>query len=293
MEYSNCFIRADGKQQGLFQAEPQDSVRHIVRLDENEYPGAMMLEAMWLVSPCQTTGMRQCASGTMWVFAGSDVNDHENLNAEIELWIENDKLTLTKTCAVFIPSGVAYGNFKVKSLTKPVFSYYCHTGDATIKPARAFKIAGSYADNVVYGYAPPSGEMPGAPEGFLELALYLDTVKLQGAPYMETVWFKKDNDTGPAPHVHAFPEFIAFIGTDPDHPEELGAEIRFYMGDDQGYDSTTKSTLIYVPANVIHGPIIVPQMSKPVIHFSGNTGASYIRDDKESGGNLYKMPQNG
>lgn len=289
MKYSSCFIKANSKQKGLFEATPSDAVRHIVRLDENEIPGAMLLEAMWLVAPCASNGMRQCGSGTMWVFAGSDLNDHEALNAEIELWIENDKLTITETCAVFIPAGVAYGNFKVKNLDKPVFSYYCHTGNTTIKPARAFKIAGSYDKNVVYKYAPPSGELPGAPEGFLQLALYLDSTMLPEAPYMETVWFKKENDTGPAPHVHDFPEFIAFIGSDPENPQELGAEIQFYMGDEQEYDSTTKSTLVYIPAGVLHGPIIVPQLSKPLIHFSGNTGASYIRDDKEAGGNLYKV----
>lgn len=289
MQHSNCFIRADGKQQGLFKAEPQDAVRHIVRLDDKEYPGAMLLEAMWLKAPCESAGMKKCASGTMWVFTGSDLNDHENLNAEIELWIENDKLTMTETCVVFIPAGVAYGNFKVKSASKPVFSYYCHTGDTSYEQAEATAAVGTYSNNVVYKYAPPSGELPGAPEGFLQLMLYLDKVKLVGAPYMETVWFKTVNDTGPAPHVHDFPEFIAFIGTDPENPEELGAEIRFYMGENQEYDSTTKSTIIYVPADVLHGPITVPSMSRPVIHFSGNAGDMYTRDDKEAGGNLYKI----
>ena len=289
MKYSDCFIRADGKQQGVFKAEPQDAVRHVVRLDGNEYPGAMFIEVMWLLAPCETAGMKKCESGTMWVFVGSDGDDHENLNAEIELWIENDKLTLTETCAVFIPEGVSFGNFKVRSAAKPVLSYYCHTGDPTCSQARAGAPAGAYANNVVYKYAPPSGEIPEGPEGFLQLLLYLDSVKLEGAPYMETTWFKKDNDSGPAPHQHGFPEFIAFIGMDPEHPEELNAEIQFYMGDDNGYDSTTKSTLIYVPGDLLHSPIIVPQMSKPVIHFSGNTGNAYIRDNKGEGGNLFKV----
>lgn len=289
MEFSNCFIKADGKQQGLFTAAPADAVRHIVRLDNDKFPGAMTIEAMWLVAPCVSAGMQQCASDTMWVFLGSDVNDHENLGAEIELWIENDKFTITETCVVYIPAGVAHGNIRVKSLDRPVLSYYLRTGNPECKPARAAARAGMYKNNIVYKYAPPNGELPGAPEGFLQLLLYLDTVKLAGAPYMETVWFKTENDTGPAPHVHEFPEFIAFMGTDPDNPEELGAEIQFYMGDNKEYESTTKSTIVYVPANVLHGPIIVPKMTRPVIHFSGNTGAQYIRDDKAEGGNLYKV----
>jgi len=290
MKYSDNFIRADGVQQGLFKAQPQDAVRHVVRLDGEACPGAeFLVEVMWLMAPCEAAGMKKCASGTMWVFTGSDVNDHENLNAEIELWIENDKLTLTETCAVFIPEGVAFGNFKVISAAKPVMSYYCHTGDATCEPAEVTADIGTYANNVVYKYAPPSGEIPEGPPGFLQLILYLDSEKLAGAPYMETTWFKKDNDSGPAPHQHGFPEFIAFIGMDPENPAELNGEMEFYMGEDNGFDSTTKSTLIYVPGDLLHSPIIVPRLSQPAIHFSGNTGNAYIRDNKDEGGNLYKV----
>jgi len=289
MKYSSNFIRANGTQQGKFTAEPQDAVTHVVRLDDNECPGAMFLEVMWLMKDCQARGMKSCASGTMWVFVGSDLDDYEDLNAEIELWIENDLLTLTETCAVFIPAGVPFGNFKVKNATKPVLSYYCHVGDPTCTPARAEFPAGTYTDNVVYKYAPLSGEIPEGPPGFLQLLLYLDSERIKGAPYMETTWFKTDNDSGPAPHQHGFPEFIAFIGMDPENPHELNAEMQFYLGDVGEYDSTTKSTLIFVPPDILHSPIIVPQMTRPAIHFSGNTGNAYIRDNKDEGGNLYKV----
>ena len=49
------------------------------------------------------------------VFIGSDLEDPENLNAEIELWLENDRLVLTKTCIVFIPAGIAHGRMEVKT----------------------------------------------------------------------------------------------------------------------------------------------------------------------------------
>ena len=119
------------------------------------------------------------------------------------------------------------------------------------------------------------GKLPGAPEGFLTLLLWLDGKKLKGAPYVEAVWFNRTNDTGPAPHEHEFDEFIGFIGSDPQHPEELNAEVRFHIDGD--VVSVTKSCLVYIPRGVRHSPILVPRMERPIIHFSGGVGGAYKR----------------
>ena len=123
------------------------------------------------------------------------------------------------------------------------------------------------------------GRIPAAPEGFLTFLLWIDGKKLKGAPYMEAVWFKTSNDTGPEAHAHDFDEFIGFVGTDPEHPEELGAEVQFYIGDE--YFTVTKSCLVYIPRGVRHSPILVPKLSRPIIHFSGGNGGDYKREGSE------------
>jgi mannose-6-phosphate isomerase-like protein (cupin superfamily) len=249
----------------------------------------MYSEACWFTAPYSDAGMVRFQSDNVMVFAGSDVDDPENLNAEIELWIENDKLTLTRTCAVFIPAGAAHGRFSVKNVKKPVFHYSWQTtaGRYQAQPAEATAPVGTYANSVVEKYAPPSGKLPDAPPGFLQLLLFLDGQKLPGAPYMETVWFKTANDTGPAPHAHDFDEFIGFIGTDPEHPEELGATLQFYIGDEPV--TVTKSCLVYIPRGVTHSPILVPKMDRPIFHFSGGNGGDYARKNAVSESNMYKI----
>ncbi|MDR1590285.1 MAG: hypothetical protein LBS51_08875 [Oscillospiraceae bacterium] len=262
----------------------------IVRMDGRVYPGCMLVDARWYIKPVSAKGLVRRASDELLVFVGSDDKNPGSLNAEIRLRIENDVLTLTETCAVFVPGGAASGDFEVVSVDKPVFRYSCllnsdTSGEAV--PAEASAPAGTYAANVVTGYRPPSGKLPDAPEGFLNLLLYLDGVRLPGAPYMETVWFMTPNDTGPAPHGHDFDEFIGFIGTNPDRPEELGAELQFYIGDEAV--TVTKSCLVYIPRGVRHSPIIIPKMERPIIHFSGGNGGDYARRGAVSDSNMFNF----
>jgi hypothetical protein len=204
------------------------------------------------------------------------MNDPENLTAEIELWLENDKLTLTTTSIVFVPAGVAHGRISVKNVTKPVLHYTFHLNSDTYVeiPAAPTAPQGTYTGNWVEKYAPVSGKMPAAPEGFLIPLLWIDGNKVPGAMHMDTVLFKTKNDTGPHAHKHVFDEFLGFLGTDPAHPEDLGAEVHFYIGDE--FFTITKSCLVYVPRGVMHSPILVPRLERPVIMFSGGNAGERV-----------------
>lgn len=263
-----------GKMPGI---EPEDAGAEVVSMHNGLYPGCMFSKAGWFYKPMEMPGLIKHNSDKLLVFIGSDPGDPENLNAEIEMWIENDKITLTKTCIVFIPAGAAHGRLKVKSLKKPVMQYCCllNTDTYTELPAQAARAEGTFANNVVEKYAPVDGKMPAAPEGFLTLLLWIDGKKLSGAPYMEAVWFKTSNDTGPEKHTHDFDEFIGFIGSDPSSPCDLGAEVVFYIDNEK--ITVTKSCLIYIPRGVEHSPILVPRLDRPIIHFSGGNGGDYLR----------------
>jgi hypothetical protein len=260
---------------------PESAHIHSVRMDGSVYPGCMFSDVCWITGPLRRDDFFKHKSDELLVFIGSDKDDPENLNAEIELWIENDKITLTTTSIVFVPAGAAHGRIEARNVRKPVMHYTCHLNTDTYEeiPAAATAPAGTYANNWVEKYAPVDGRLPTAPEGFLQLLLWIDGKKLKGAPYMEAVWFLTPNDTGPESHTHDFDEFIGFVGTDTAHPEELGGEIRFYIGDD--YYTITKSCLVYIPRGVPHSPILVPKLERPIIHFSGGNGGDYKREGSD------------
>ncbi|MDR0916532.1 MAG: hypothetical protein LBN02_05015 [Oscillospiraceae bacterium] len=260
----------------------------IVTMDRGVYPSCIFVSAEWFTAPLEDLGMSRRDSDEMFILVGSDIDNPESLNAELELQIENDVLTITETCAVFVPGGAARGNFRIKSLQKPVLCVTCHLNTDTYEgtPAEPTAPRGTYAHNVVTRYAPPSGKWPDAPQGFLQLLLYLNSERLAGAPYMEIMRFKTSNDTGPPPHTHDFDEFIGFFGTDPQNPAELGATVEFYVEGEPV--RVTRSCLIHLPHGVEHGPLLVPSMTRPIIHFSGGNGGDYARRSDYGDENVYK-----
>ena len=268
-----------GDRVGVF--APNGPITPITVMNGDLFKSCIYCEAGWIKEPHKREELVKHGSDELIMFVGSDPNDSENLNAEIEMQVGNDILRITETCFVFVPAGVAHGKMHVKSLKKPVFTYFAHLNADMYEsePATATEPAGQYAGNMIKRYEPVDGKLPTAPEGFLTLLLWIDGKKLAGAPYTEAVWFNRENDTGPEEHDHDFDEFIGFFGSDPERPGELNGEITF-MIDGSGV-TFTKDCLIYIPRGVNHSPLLVPKVEKPIIHFSGGNGGDYKRSSGE------------
>ena len=69
------------------------------------------------------------------------------------------------------------------------------------------------------------------------------------------------------PHLHDTPETYVFMNTDPDHPEDLGGTIEFWLGegDEAKMFTITKPTVLIVPPLTVHMPIWVKEVRKPII----------------------------
>jgi len=67
------------------------------------------------------------------------------------------------------------------------------------------------------------------------------------------------------PHIHKSAEILIHIGTDPDNPFDLGAEIELCMGPEMEKHVITQSCLIYIPPNFIHCPWTIKRVDRPFI----------------------------
>ncbi len=67
------------------------------------------------------------------------------------------------------------------------------------------------------------------------------------------------------PHTHKAPEVLVALGTDPENPRELWAEIELCMGPEMEKHIITTSTLVYIPANFIHCPFRVTRVDRPFL----------------------------
>lgn len=277
-EYDKYFNRSgDGEVPAELPGIASGARRPILYMDEVSTPGTSFLfECSWLMSPFDEPALMANDYDAMIFMLGADKEDPENLLGEVEFTMDNDVHTITETCSIYIPAGCAH-KMNVKRVDKPIMYCYCEFHPtATRKPAEATAPEGTYAKHVVYRYEPSSGIIPEGPEGFLQLLIWMAGDKVEGAPYLELCRFMRVNPDGPPEHKHPKDEFIGFIGTDPENPGELGGTITFRLG---GEDiPTTKSTVVYVPGDVPHSPIIVPELNAPdVIHFSGSVASEYDR----------------
>jgi hypothetical protein len=104
----------------------------------------------------------------------------------------------------------------------------------------------------------------------MERLLWMDDEKVKNAEfYMECIWLwggKTTSGTTEEPHVHAFPEVIGFISSDPDNPKDLDARMEILLGDETHF--LTKSCLVYIPAGMKHCPLTFREVNRPVFFFT-------------------------
>jgi hypothetical protein len=69
------------------------------------------------------------------------------------------------------------------------------------------------------------------------------------------------------PHVHQYDEAVFFIGSDPAHLDELGAEVEISIGEAGREEKHTfdKPTVLVAPAGLHHCPIVTKRIEKPYV----------------------------
>jgi hypothetical protein len=61
-------------------------------------------------------------------FIGTVRNDPRALGAELELWLENEKFTITRSCLVYVPRGMKHLPLIIKRIDSPIFFWTAGNG---------------------------------------------------------------------------------------------------------------------------------------------------------------------
>ena len=97
---------------------------------------------------------------------------------------------------------------------------------------------------------------------------------------MNCSWYLNPCNHAPDPHTHDFDEILGFIGSNPEDPYDLGAEIEFWIEDEQFI--LTRSSMIFMPSGMTHCPLNIRKVDRPVFHFfSTKTTGKYAPKLKE------------
>jgi hypothetical protein len=77
--------------------------------------------------------------------------------------------------------------------------------------------------------------------------------------------------------MHKYPEVVAMLGTDPDDPLDLGAEMEVYVGPEMEKTDLTRSTISFMPANFVHGPSTIKKVTRPFIFIEINQSPKHTQ----------------
>ena len=109
---------------------------------------------------------------------------------------------------------------------------------------------------------------------FAKRILWMDEDIVDRAFQMNCSWHLKPTTSGPQGHTHDADEIIGFFGSNPDDPYDLGAEIEFWIEDEQFM--LTRTCMIFVPGGMKHCPLILRKVNRPVFHFTTVNTGKYI-----------------
>ena len=106
--------------------------------------------------------------------------------------------------------------------------------------------------------------------------------------YVEAGWILAMPDPNPhiGEHTHNYDEIVIHLGVDSDSPEDLGAEIEFSV--DGKLLTVEKTSAVFVPKGVKHGPLVWKRFSKPHLEMTIMIGAGSLAE-ADPGGHREKM----
>lgn len=247
----------------------------------------------------------------MLLHIGMDCAKPQVLGGTVELVLGGQPVVFNTTTAVFIPKGTPYGPLTWKEFQRPhlQMSIVLGSGDpyagaAGAAPTKVAAAGQASADGRVTCGGQVEGVSPNRPsevdfesyvvrspmreagpdyvEGRQNPTMtYMSGTQVIGVKtYLEIGWIW-DAPNRPIPRMRHdnYEEIVLHIGSDPDNPEDLGATMRFDVGNElTKYDTTH---CVFLPRSLDHGPLIWSEVRRPMIEVAMMLGAATWADGWE------------
>jgi len=112
---------------------PTSGQTHLIYLDNEVIKGAFYVECVWIWPgsvfwPKQLVEAHTHPFDEVITFFGSNPEDPHDLCGEVELWLEDEKHILTKSCLVFVPKGMKHCPLVIRRVDRPIFHFSAGPG---------------------------------------------------------------------------------------------------------------------------------------------------------------------
>jgi hypothetical protein len=95
--------------------------------------------------------------------------------------------------------------------------------------------------------------------------------------WLDIVWIWEETSPRELPglHTHDFPEIVLLVGSNPRDLADLGGRVSWGMGEGDHAErfTLTKTTAIYVPAGLAHGPLVFERVDRPILNIAIGLGS--------------------
>jgi hypothetical protein len=117
--------------QQSIQAEYSKYATRILWLDDQVVKGAFQMNTSWYLKP-RTALDRAHVHDTDEIlgFFGNDPADPYDLGGEVEIWLEDEKHVLDRSCMIFIPAGMKHCPLIITRVDRPILHFSTVTGHA-------------------------------------------------------------------------------------------------------------------------------------------------------------------
>jgi hypothetical protein len=270
---------------------PQEAVaryntfgRRILWVDKNVVPGAFQMNCSWYLKslpkgpPAHTHDCDEILG-----FFGSDPAHPYDLGGEVEIWLEGERHVITRSALVFSPAGMNHCPLNLLRVDRPIFHFSTVTaGEYIVRPTTDAKVGEPpYDQYIVTELKEPEERKRLAPEynKYARRILWMDTDVVPGAFNLNVSWYLKASTTvDDKPHTHAHDEIIGFCGGDPANPHDLNGEVEIWLEDEK--QVITRSAMLFIPAGMVHCPLILRRVDRPIFHFTVVTAPRYVKIEK-------------
>jgi hypothetical protein len=253
---------------------------HVMKVDQNRLPDFMSVDCTWFwrSQPNQIVdSTRISAENQVIGLVGAYPEDPFSLAGEMTVWVDGKKNILQKSSLIFVPAGVPFGPVQVNNMEHPIF--YTTMG---VRPDPKEKRDPNLPRYTIVSETKEKAVQPPASgKRTLKSArlLHMEDDMVKGSFYVDFVWFYEGYGQAPAEvHDHEWPELMVMTGCDPQHPYDVGGTFSVALGDETHY--INKSTLICIPARVMHCPWKFLEVKQPTLAFTASPSGMYYSSEK-------------
>lgn len=254
---------------------------HVMKVDQNRLKDFFAVDCTWFwrSEPNQIVDGTSISENNQVIgLVGANPEDPFSLAGEMAIWVDGKKNILNRSSLIFVPAGVPFGPVQINHIESPIF--YTSIG---VRPSSIAQRDPSWPRYTIISETKEKAVTPPPPSKMTMKGarlLHMEDDMAKGSFYVDFVWFYEGSGQAPMGiHDHDWEELIAMTGCDPEHPYDVGGTFSVELAGETHY--INKSSLICIPAHVMHCPWKFLEIKKPTLAFTASPSGMYYSSEKK------------